>query len=518
MHKQKAASSKPERARAPLSAYLQVAAAAVAAIAVIGIVSGAVLLHKSAAAVATTWRLPFEPWNIDPEFDFGTPYGGELHLGEDVERPAGTAVTSIAAGVVKATLNSGGYHQWGGIALIEHTDLDGKQYVSLYGHLNPNTFSVRPGEVVTVGQRIGYLGDYAVNGNWNEHLHLAIRKGPYTGSWVWYGFGSNAALSGWEKPSTFVAARANRVTVGRVPAASRDRYETAVGVSAWRFPTDGSATEVLLASGETWVGALAASPLTLERSAPLLLTRTKGLPDSTLKELRRVLPAGGTVTIIGDSGLVPQPVVNSVASYGYNVRRITGGNPAQLSVAAAATLPTPTSAFLVSDANFADAVSAGTAAAATRTPVLMTNPQTLSPDISGYLQGYGIKQVTIVGGNAAVSASIDAELATLGITVQRVAGSDRYDTSQRMASQFSPSPAVAILAAGGNFPDSLVGASLAAQLNGALLLTERNSLPGSIANHVLTLEGTVGLGLVLGGSAAIGSGPEVTLAKLLNGL
>jgi len=485
---------------------------------VVGIVAGALLVHKSAAAVATVWRLPFDPWNIDPEFDFGTPYGGSTHLGEDVERPAGTPVTSIAAGVVKATLNSGGYHQWGGIVLIEHTDLDGRQYVSLYGHLDANTFTVSPGQAVSVGQRIGYLGDYATNGNWNEHIHLAIRKGPYTGRWVWYGFGSGGALSGWEKPSTFVAARAGRVDVGRVPVSSRDRYETAVGVSAWRFPTDGSASEVLLASGETWVGALAASPLTLEREAPLLLTRTTDLPGSTLNELRRVLPAGGTVTIIGDSGLVPQPVVNTVASYGYNVRRIAGGTPAQLSVAAAATLPAPTSAFIVSDASFADAVSAGTAAAATRTPVLMTNPQTLSPDVSGYLQGYGITQVTIVGGSAAVSASIDAELAALGITVQRVAGSDRYDTSQRMAGQFSATPAVVVLAAGGSFPDSLVGASLAAQLNGALLLTRRDVLPGSVDSFVRAVTGTSGLGLVLGGTAAIGTGPEVTLAKLLNGL
>lgn len=496
--------------------------AALALLVVVGAASTGLQVLLSPGRVlanAVRWQLPFDPWNIDPRFDYGTPYptyGGQLHLGEDVERRAGTAVTSIAAGTVKATLNSGGYHQWGGLVLIEHFDLDGRAFVSLYGHLDPSKFTVRPGQSVALGQKIGVVGAYEVNGNWNEHLHLAVRRGPYVGTWVWWGFGNSAELAKWEKPSTFVAARIARTDVGRVPASSRDRYETAVGVSAWRFPTSVSASEVLLASGEDWVGALPATPLALARNAPLLLTQRSGLPGSTEKELTRVLAAGGQVTIIGDVGQVSDGVAQRVTALGYRVTRIVGGNPSQLSVAVATQLAPPTTAFIVNDTTFADAVSAGAVAAATQSPIILTPSAFLSDDAAAYLSGYGVTSAVIVGGPFAVSTAVEQSLEQLGLSVDRIAGVDRYDTSQLVAGRYMGTPAAAVLATGQHFPDSLSGATLAAQLGGALLLTEQGRVPASVSGYLQAVAQRVGLGLILGGTAAISSTAELQFARILN--
>ena len=90
--------------------------------------------------------------------------------------------------------------------------------------------------------------------------------------------------------------------------------------------------------------------------------------------------------------------------------------------------------------------------------------------------------------------------------------------SQLVAGRYMANPPTVLLATGQHFPDSLSGATLAAQLGGALLLTEQGRVPSSVANYLRAVAPRVGLGLILGGPVAVGPVAELQFARLLNEL
>ncbi|MEO8511121.1 MAG: cell wall-binding repeat-containing protein [Chloroflexota bacterium] len=94
--------------------------------------------------------------------------------------------------------------------------------------------------------------------------------------------------------------------------------------------------------------------------------------------------------------------------------------------------------------------------------------------------------------------------------VSRLAGADRYATAAAISSAtFDPGAVVAFVATGGNFPDALAGAAAAAYLNGPVLLTDGNSLPGATANELARLR--PGRIVILGGTGAISNGVGAAL-------
>lgn len=121
----------------------------------------------------------------DCSFD-GVRWG--LHLGEDVNVPAGTKVRSIGRGRVVHSSNHPGKKEkgklqrnWGNIIIIAHKNpLTKKVFFSLYGHLQKRL--KRKGERVELGEIIGTIAKSKTpeNGMWDEaHSHFAIYIGPY---------------------------------------------------------------------------------------------------------------------------------------------------------------------------------------------------------------------------------------------------------------------------------------------------------------------------------------------------
>ena len=93
------------------------------------------------------------------------------------------------------------------------------------------------------------------------------------------------------------------------------------------------------------------------------------------------------------------------------------------------------SAFLVSGANFPDALSAGVRAYADGIPMILTDPAALSPEAVQTLKDLQTQQVYIVGGEAAVSAAVADQVTKatqdggLGLVVARISGADRLATA-----------------------------------------------------------------------------------------
>jgi hypothetical protein len=135
------------------------------------------------------------------------------------------------------------------------------------------------------------------------------------------------------------------------------------------------------------------------------------------------------------------------------------------------------SAFLVSGANFPDALSVGVRAYADGIPLILTDPAALSPEAKATLQDLQTQQVYIIGGTSAVSQAVQDTLTKatqdggLGLVVARIGGADRLQTAVQVH-QFATRAATnttlpglsrlfvttVLLARGDTFPDSLTAA------------------------------------------------------------
>jgi hypothetical protein len=162
---------------------------------------------------------------------------------------------------------------------------------------------------------------------------------------------------------------------------------------------------------------------------------------------------------------------------------------------------------LVSGADFPDALSASVPAAVRGWPILLTAPAALPAETARTLAELGIQHLVVVGGEAAVPASVVAEVraAVPGLAaegaVERHAGPTRYDTGAAVALAYpGADPAAVALASGTAFADALAGAPLAAQRGETLLLTGE-ALPEPTARRLLAAAPS-GLTL-LGGPAAV---------------
>ncbi|WFR66702.1 peptidoglycan DD-metalloendopeptidase family protein [Curtobacterium flaccumfaciens] len=91
------------------------------------------------------------------------------HMGVDFAPGEGTPIRVIAAGtVIKVQADDGGF---GNDVWVQH-DVDGKQFVSVYGHMEDNSFKVVKGQQVEVGDELGLVG--STGNSTGPHLHLEV--------------------------------------------------------------------------------------------------------------------------------------------------------------------------------------------------------------------------------------------------------------------------------------------------------------------------------------------------------
>ena len=104
-------------------------------------------------------------WRIHPIYGYR-----KFHYGVDLAGPSGTPIVATRAGVVEKTSydSSSGYY-----VKIDHQD----GFASKYLHLT--RYIVKPGQSVSAGQVIGYMG--STGASTGPHLHFAIM---YNGSHV----------------------------------------------------------------------------------------------------------------------------------------------------------------------------------------------------------------------------------------------------------------------------------------------------------------------------------------------
>ncbi len=171
--------------------------------------------------------------------------------------------------------------------------------------------------------------------------------------------------------------------------------------------------------------------------------------------------------------------------------------------------------YLASGETFADALAAGPAAAITRGAVLLTLRDRLPSVVEAELVRLAPAKVIVAGGPGAISKSVVARVRAVlgdGVTVERQAGPDRYETAAAVTAAAFPtgSTPTVFVAFGGDFPDALAAGAAAAGIGAPVLLTRFDGVPPATVDELTRLrpERIV----VVGGTAVVSAAVEQTLA------
>lgn len=155
-------------------------------------------------------------------------------------------------------------------------------------------------------------------------------------------------------------------------------------------------------------------------------------------------------------------------------------------------------AVLVTGADYPDALSATPLAKKYDAPILLTEKSKLNNNTLSEIKRLGVKKVFIVGGPGAVGSQVENELKKQSISIERLWGPGRYETSIEVAKKLENTKE-AFIVTGTDFADALTVAPIAAQMKAPIIL----SPSGNINNAVKKYLGQVSKTYVIGGTKEI---------------
>lgn len=175
-------------------------------------------------------------------------------------------------------------------------------------------------------------------------------------------------------------------------------------------------------------------------------------------------------------------------------------------------------AFIATGTNYPDALVAGPAAFLRGGPVLLVTKDSIPASVKAELARTTPSTIFILGGTATISSAVQAQLGAYSYNpVQRLDGTDRYDTGSKVVSRvFGGYTGPVFIATGANFPDALSGGPAAAQFTAPILLSGRDGLPFKSLELLGTTTPTKFF--LLGGPSVLSSMLVTQLAKNFPGV
>ncbi|MDR1565634.1 MAG: cell wall-binding repeat-containing protein [Oscillospiraceae bacterium] len=298
----------------------------------------------------------------------------------------------------------------------------------------------------------------------------------------------------------------------------KNRIETAVLIAQKGWPT--GADTVILANGSNFPDALAGVPLSKVLDAPILLTMNGayGIEAIVIDCIKNDMKAK-TVVILGGSASVSEGIEDYLEQSGFEVVRYAGSNRYKTAIAISNAMEAEgkiiDKAFICDGLNFPDALAAGPAAALMGKPVLFqqsSDTENISPDTKAYLLEKNVDNVYVIGGSSSVSSTVEGKLKSY-FGVQRVSGSNRYDTSVQIYKSFSGLYQKQLVtgAAGITFSDALAGAAYAAKYAAPLFLMQNNYVHESVKAAIVSIKPEKFV--VFGGEGSLN---DITVVKYLD--
>lgn len=299
--------------------------------------------------------------------------------------------------------------------------------------------------------------------------------------------------------------------------AGAERIETAVRISEGTFAP--GVDTAYIATAFEFADALTGGPAGGIEGGPVLLTNADLIPDIVLDELERL--DADEIVLLGGTEAINSEVEAVVAERfgGDAVTRVSG--PTRFDTAleiSRATFPEPDevdTVFVATGLEFADALSAGSAAALENAPVLLTATNALPAGVVEEIERLDPSQIVVLGGTAAVGPEVAAELdGLIESSVTRLGGPERMATNRLIVEFFfdAEETDAAYFATQQNFADALAGAPAATTEGAPMVLSLLEGLVPESADLVSDL--SVRRAILLGGTAALDDAAEAQIDGL----
>lgn len=156
--------------------------------------------------------------------------------------------------------------------------------------------------------------------------------------------------------------------------------------------------------------------------------------------------------------------------------------------------------------NYADALAASSYASSIDAPILLIKNSTLNRELTSEIERLSAKNIIIVGGESAISDDVKKDFSNKN--VERVAGENRFETSQKLAEKtinngYKDSM---IIVDGKNFPDALSANSLLKKYKGAVILVDDSA--SGLKNVEFAKNKKLKKNLIIGGEASVSKNIE----------
>ncbi len=163
--------------------------------------------------------------------------------------------------------------------------------------------------------------------------------------------------------------------------------------------------------------------------------------------------------------------------------RVAGGNRLETAVELSNEFADADTVLIARGDDFPDALAGAPLAAHLDAPILLSNPDRLVQETLDEIDRLGADEARLLGGEAALSATVEQQLEGAGLTTDRYAGGDRFETAAKIADDLPESDA-AFVARGrvsgdpdSGWEDAVAVSALAAFTETPILLTDTDQLP-----------------------------------------
>ncbi|MDD7182313.1 cell wall-binding repeat-containing protein [Peptostreptococcus porci] len=161
---------------------------------------------------------------------------------------------------------------------------------------------------------------------------------------------------------------------------------------------------------------------------------------------------------------------------------------------------------------FPDSMTATVLSKLLNAPILLTDVDKLEDIVKDEIKRLGAKEIIIVGGPNSVSENVKKELEYFDSEVERISGSDRYETSDKVARRvvgITGNLNKAVIASGEVFPDALAISPFAASKGYPILLVKKDSISDKVKVAFKDLE--INRVYLIGGYNTISKSTEMML-------
>jgi len=301
--------------------------------------------------------------------------------------------------------------------------------------------------------------------------------------------------------------------------AGANRFETAASVAASGWPGQGE--NVILASGSDWPDSLVGSTLSRRTNAPMLLAGTDTLTPATQARIAARRPS--RILVLGGEGAITSATASAAASAtgrpagSVTIQRFAGSDRFETAAQIASFLGIPATGRIkiVSGENFPDALSAGSFAGASGTPILMTRSSSIPTATIEFLEknNAAIRHIDIIGGTGVIDDRVRAELGRYG-TVRRIAGPTRFRTNLEVIRTYSGTGRLAPLVVNAEaFPDALSAAALGSMTGRPVILVGDRFLPAHTREFLVNNRERIDDPALVGGTGVLPNQMEWMLRK-----